>query len=143
MSYAHDASNPVIPNAGALGLETLTASAAVQGSYLVLEPIDVKRIYFRVTTAISATTDPAVKFWYGATIDSNSSATAIGVLTIPTGTAAGTVVYKDVNVPVAAGQFIILEHTVQASSTGIGMYGFSFNPDPEYKADNSAFLASA
>lgn len=146
MSYPRtsNGSTHMIPNGTTvLGAETLSASAAVHGEYLVTRRCFVKRIGFLVTTAISASTAPAVEFNKRPTVGSSAGESLIGTVTIPDGTTAGTVVWKDVEpVNLLPGEALALEHTVQASSAGAGFYLYEVEDDPEVPGNEPKMTAS-
>ena len=123
--------------------EDLSAAVAVYGGFLITKQCKIKRIGFYVTTVISATTNPAVEFNRRPTYNSSSGEILLGTLTIPTTTAVGTVVYKDIDpVVLFPGDELSLEHTVQASATGAGFYVFEVCDDPEVPANQTKMLAS-
>lgn len=137
----------VVPNGTTpLAAEDISAAAAVHGEHIVLKAVQIKRLMFVVTTAVVATTTaPVVAFKKRPTPGSTSGSSVIGTLTIPNGTAVGTVLYKDVSpVKLNAGDAICLEHTVQAvgSAAGGGLYGFELIDHPEQPANQSDMLAS-
>jgi hypothetical protein len=76
------------------------------------------------------------------------SATAesvIGILTVPSGTAIGKVVYKDITpVSFAPGDSLEISWTVGTGTpTGIGMWYVECNDDPESAGNQSDMIASA
>lgn len=128
--------------------ENVAASAAAYGEMGVSKNCMITRIYFTVTTAIVATsTAPEVAIKKYVKIGDSSGAVTVGTITIPNGTAAGTVMYKDVTpVEFAPGNSIVAEHTVQCvggSVAGAGWYSFEIQDSPETPANTSAMLASA
>lgn len=127
--------------------EDISAAAAVYGGYICMSQVQISRFMFCVTTAIVAvTTAPVVRITRRPTIGSSSGEVEIARLTLPTGTAAGKVVYKDVSpVTIFPGEEISLEHVTQAvgSAAGAGFYGFEAELDPEYVSNQSKMLASS
>ena len=71
----------------------------------------------------------------------------ITTLTVPAGTAAGKVVYKDINEAlIVPGGSLVFEVTTAAAGGGAaggGIYGFVASEDPEYKTNESSMIASA
>jgi hypothetical protein len=74
----------------------------------------------------------------------------LGILIIPTGTAAGAVIYKDMTSTeyalcpyVNEGDQIIIENEVKASSAGAGHPWFIVEYIPEVAVNNSAMTATA
>lgn len=135
----------IIPKSTAVfTAEDLTALAAVYGGFLVMKQCKIKAIKFYVTTAISATTAPAVEFNRRPTYNSSSGEILLGTLTIPSGTAAGKVIVKEIDpVTLVPGDELSLEHTVAASSAGAGFYGFEIMDDPEVVENQSNVIESA
>ena len=132
-----------------LGVETLSAAVAVHGEYMVMKKCTIKKIFFQVSTAVDAdTTAPVVTFRKRPTPGSATNQSTIGTLTIPDGTAAGKVLYKEVE-PVAleVGDSICLDHTTQAADSsaaaGAGYYGFIVSDSPEDLSNQSDAVASA
>lgn len=67
----------------------------------------------------------------------------VATLTVPATTAAGKVVYKDLNqISLAPGQALAFEVTA-ASAAGSVICGFLAQEDPEYKTNESSMVASA
>lgn len=142
--------NMLVPaGTGVLGAETLTASAAEHGEFLVMKRCALRRISFCVTTAVSATTTaPVVTFTKRVTPGSATGSSTIGTLTIPDTTAIGKVVYKDIEpVELNVGDSVLLNHTTQAtgsgSPAGAGYYGFEVYPLGENISEQSDAVASA
>jgi hypothetical protein len=130
-------------SAAVLTPEDLSAANAVYGSYVVAKQCKIKRIAFYVTTLINASTNPAVTFTRRPTFGSTSGAILLGTVTIPTGSAVGTVIYKNIApVNLYPGDELSLAQTVQASTAGQGFYMFEIDDDPEVPANQSKMLAS-
>lgn len=123
------------------------ASSADHGELVCKRACRVTRLLFTVTgEAISGTTTaPTVVFTKRPTPLSATSEAVAGTLTLPSGTAIGKVVYKDID-PVAfkPGDSMEISHTVGVGTpTGMGLYGFECEDSPEQPANVSDMLASA
>lgn len=129
--------------------EVVSAAAAVYGGYLVTKAVELKRFSFYVSVAIvAATTAPVVKISRRPTFNSSSGELEIARLTLPTGTAIGKVVYKDVDpYQLLPGDELSIEHVTQAAdpgtAAGAGYYDAILQSGPESDANCSALLASA
>lgn len=127
----------------------LSGAAAPYAEMSFDRRVKVKRLMFLVTTAVAAdTTAPVVEFNHRITPKDGTGEVALGTLTIPNGTAAGTVIYKDIDpVSIGPGESISYEHTVQAvdggGAAGAGYYKVMVDPDPEYAGNDSDMTASA
>ena len=143
--YTQSLGPAVVPvGTGAIGVETLSAATAVHGEYLICKPCRLVRGGFYVTTAISATTAPAVAFKKRIINGSDTGGSTVGTVTIPDTTAQGKVVMKDFTpVSFQPGDVLSLEHTVQASSAGAGYYLFEFDDKPEANGNITDRVASA
>lgn len=133
----------VIPlGTGVLGAEALTA-AAVHGEYLFLKRAKVRRLMFYVTTAPDAAV--TLEFNLRPTAGSATGEVALGTLVIPSGTAAGKIVYKDIDPEVlSAGHGLSFEVlAVNGATAGAGYYGFEIEPDYENALNESDMIASA
>ena len=129
--------------------ENLAATAAVYGGYYVMRPVKVTGFYFLVTTAVLAgTTAPVVEINRRPTPGSSSGEVQMASMTIPTASAAGKVLYKQIE-PVLCypGDEISLEHVTQAAdggtAAGIGFYGFDYEVVSEAVANCGDLVASA
>jgi hypothetical protein len=138
----------VVPvGTGVLAEETVSASAAVHGEYLVLKRCQIRRLMFSLTEAIVATsTPPVVSFERRPTIGSDTDVEIIGTLTLPNAAAIGATFYKDVEPKtLEVGDTIKLNHTVQAvggSVAGKGYYGFELIDHPDESANNAEMIES-
>ncbi len=127
----------------------LAAAAAQYTGYAVHAPVALNRISFLVTTAVtSGSVAGAVAFKQYPTFGSSTNSVAIGTLTIPNAAAVGQVYYKDVSyVRLNAGDELAVLINVQAvdagTAAGAGFVGFTFEPAPEYVANQSNMIASA
>lgn len=136
----------------ALGLITVSGAGASLGEFVCQRQCDVMRLQFTVTTAVvGTTTAPTIVFSKRPTAGSATGAAVIGVLTIPTGTAAGTVIYKDIAVGgvqpnvanLQVGQSVEIAWTQAVGSpAGVGLAAFVCSEDPEVPANNAKMLAS-
>lgn len=131
--------------------EVLSAAAAVYGGYLVCSQVKVKRFMFYVTVAVvAATTAPVVKVSRRPTYNSATGEVLIASMTIPTGTAAGKVLYKNCSSALNVlypGEELSYEQTVQAAdpgtAAGSGFYAVELELDPEAPGNQSNMIASA
>lgn len=138
---------------GPLGLITLSSASASSGEFICQRQCDIMRLLFTVTTAVvGTTTAPTVVFSKRPTAGSATGAAVIGTLTIPTGTAAGTVIYKDIAVGgaqpnvanIQVGQSVEVAWTIAVGSpAGAGLAGFVCSEDPEIPMNNAKMIASA
>lgn len=137
----------------ALGQITLSSASASLGEFVCHRQCTISRLMFTVTTAVvGTTTAPTVVFSKRPTAGSATAAAVIGTLTIPTGTAVGTVIYKDISVTGAqpntgnlqVGQAVEVAWTVAVGSpAGVGLAGFTSSEDPEVVGNNTKLVASA
>lgn len=146
MSYPRtsNGNTHLIPNGtGVLGVETLSATAAVHGEFLVTRRCAVKRIGFLVTTAVNSSADAEVEFNRRPTIGSVTGEVLIGTIKLPSDTAAGTLVWADVKpVIMQVGEALALEHTVQASGAGAGFYVYEVEDAPEVPGNEDNMILS-
>ena len=118
MSYVQD----VLPMFDIGGTaEDLTAAGAVYGEFKPARRVKIKRLMFLVTTTVAAdTTAPVVEFNKRILPKDATGEVLLGQLTIPDGTAAGTIIYKDIDpVEVGLADSIALEHVTQAADSGV------------------------
>lgn len=120
--------------------EVLTAAAAVFGSYTVMAPIQVKRLSFAVSTAISDLTASVVRLTKVSA--ANVTTSLSGNMTIANGLAVKKVVYKDFSASkIGVGEFLQLEHLTQGglggTPAGAGFYGFLAELLPEYMGNET------
>lgn len=134
------------------GFLTAAGLAAAGSDWMVLKvhhPVQVKRLSCFISTAITAgTTAPQVTLYSRPTSGSTAGQVSLGVLTIPTGTAVGSVVYKELeSVRVAAGYDLafVVSRTAGDAGTpgGAGYMGAVILPDPDAPANQSKMIASA
>lgn len=134
---------------GVLGVETLSAAAAVHGEFAAYKRCLIKRVLFYVTTAVAAdATAPVVAFKKRTAAGVSASESVIATLTIPDEAAVGEVYYKDLteNVYLEPGQALALEQTVQAAdgsaAAGAGYYAFEVEDSPEYAGNEVKMIKS-
>lgn len=127
----------------------LAAAAADWAIVKVHHPVQIKRISFFVTTLVSSSLTAAkVSLFSRPTSGSASGQVTLGVLTIPTGSAVGSVIYKDLeSVRVNAGYDLAFGVTLQATdagtAAGAGFAGMIVLADPDVPANQSKMVASA
>ena len=127
----------------------LAATAADWAELHCHIPVQVKRITFGVKTAVTAgNVAPTVTVYQRPTSGSNSSQVLLGTLTIPNGTAAGSIVYKDLeSVRIKAGQGLAFRVNTQATdngtAAGVGFPGALILLDPEYPVNQALMVASS
>lgn len=133
----------------ALDIEAVDAAAAVHGGHVCVKRCEVKRLMFMMETAVAAdTTAPVVEFNRRPTIASATGEVQLGQITIPDGTAIGTMMYKDIDpVVFEVGDELSFELVTQAADAGTaagdGYYGVLCIDDPEDVANESNMTASA
>lgn len=134
----------------ALDIEAVDASPAVHAEWVCVRSCQVKRVMFNVAVTVAADgTAPVVEFNRRPTQGSASGEVLMDNITIPDGTAAGTIMYVDLAQPVAfaPGETLALEHTVQATDAGTaagdGYYGALCIDDPEVPGNETNMVASA
>lgn len=123
------------------------ASSADHGEYVCFRKCIVARVAFAVTgEAISGTSvAPTVVFTKRPTPLSSSGEAVIGTLTLPSGTAIGKVVYKNITpIAFAVGDSLEIAHTIGTGTpTGMGVAYFEVEESPEQPANNTDMIASA
>lgn len=131
----------------AADLDDLTGAAVHTTSFGVTSQMKVKRIMCMITTAVVSNVTVVVAFKRYPTYGSSASATTIGSISIPTGTAAGKVVYKDVTpLQCNPGDQIVCEVTTAAGgggAAGNAFYSIEYAAMPEAAANQSDMIASA
>lgn len=126
----------------------VTAGAGQYAGYAVLRPISVKTIMFFVTATVT-TGLVACKIGVVArpTYGSSSGGVTLGTMTIPTATAAGKVVIKEISdaVKVAAGSELSLDVITQGTDSGTalgtGWFGILWEPSVDADANQSNIIA--
>lgn len=110
----------------------------------VVKPITVKRIGCLVTTVLAGTA-AVVKFDRRITTGSDTGRTdgTIGTLTLPDGTAAGKVVYKEVSIDLNPGDQIMPEVTTAQGTSGAVRHFVEYLVRDETPANCADMVASA
>jgi hypothetical protein len=123
------------------------AASSDHGDYLCMKPCRVRRLLFTPTeeAASGTTTAPTVVVTKRPTPGSSSGASAVGTITVPSGTAIGATVYKDIDpVQFEVGDTLHIAWTIGVGTpTGIGMFAAECEDSPEYPGNNSEMVASA
>lgn len=122
------------------------AASADHGELVCVRSCVVKQIGFVLTgeAAGGSGTAPTVIFTKRPTPLSSSGEAVVGTLTVAHGTAIGKVVYENLAAPVkfAVGDSMELSHTVGVTGpTGMGLYFFICDEDPEVPGNNSDMVA--
>ena len=123
-------------------------STGVKSEYACIgERVAIQRVAVVVSTAVVSTGAVVVTVKNRPTVASATGEASITTLSIPAGTAAGKVVYKDINEAlIAPGGSLVFEVTTAAaggSAAGAGVCGFIVQEDPEYAPNLSSMVASA
>lgn len=123
------------------------ASSADAGEWVCMKPCSVIRAQFAITIEAASGTSvaPQVIFTKRTAYGVSSGEAVIATLTVPSGTAIGKTVYKDIT-PVAfvVGQTLELSHVIGTGTpTGMGNADVVCVPDPEVPGNNSNMIASA
>ena len=137
--FAPDAAAPII-------VIDIGASSADAGELSCYKPCRVKRLMFCVTDeAVSGTdTAPTVIFTHRPTPNSATNEAVVGTLTIPSGTAVGKVIYKDVDYQFDVGDVMEISHTVGVGTpTGQGIACFECEDSSEVPGNMSDMIESA
>ncbi len=132
--------------AGTVLASTSTATAAQ--SYVFGTQMKVNRIMATVTTAIVCPTSAGVyTFFRRPTQGSDAGIVTIGTLTLPTGTAVGKTLFKDVSpVVMAPGEELVIKcstASVGAGNAGAAIFSMEMEEDPEDYRDQTNMVASA
>ena len=140
-------SGAIVPKSNAsLTAYSASAAAADYASWAVMEQVQLTRIMLFVTTAIvGTTTAPVVAFYARPTPGSSSGQILLGKLTLPSGTAAGVVVYKEIeSVKIPPGYDLAVVGDTQAvgSAAGAGFAGFKGFVNAEDPRNVSVMLKS-
>ena len=127
--------------------DDLTGAAVHTTSVGVMAQVKVKRLMCLVSTAVVSTGAVVVAFKRYPTFGSAAGAVTLGSVSIPAGTAAGKVVYKDISqVTLLPGDQLVAEVTTAAAGGGAAggaLYGVLAELDPEQPANQSDMIASA
>lgn len=131
----------------ALATADTTASAADKGAVTITFPCILRQIQFLVTTNISNNTSAAVESVdHRPTYGSDTGRTELGTLVLAHGTAAGKVVYKNVNKKLNPGEQLVCKHKTAgtgSSPAGAGRFRLILEPISENPANLSGMVASA
>ena len=123
------------------------AASGDHGELICAKPCKVSQLLFVLTeeAASGKSTAPTVIFTKRPTPNSATNEAVMGTLTVPTGTAIGKCVYKNIDpVSFAVGDSMELSWTVGVGTpTGIGVYAAICEESPELPANNSDMIASA
>lgn len=131
----------------ALDADDLTATG-VHGEYVITKSCLVKRLVAAVTAAVAgSTTAPVITFKRRPTLGSAIGEVSLGTITIPDGTAAGKVLYKELTQPVQfkVGEGLAIEVTTAATGgvpAGNAVYDALVIDDPEVPANEANMVAS-
>jgi hypothetical protein len=131
---------------GVLAADVLTATG-VHGEHLALGRVALDRLLLCVTTAVVSSGAVVVQFKKRPVPGSAAGESVIGELSIPAGTAAGKVLYKNIDeAELLAGEALAIEVTTAAAGGGAAggcVYGFELQEAPEVPANQSNMIASA
>lgn len=139
--FSPDAAAPVI-------VIDVGASSADAGELSCFRGCTISRLMFHVTDeAISGTTTaPTVVFTKRPTPNSATSEVVVGTLTLPSGTAVGKMIYKDLDTPITfePGDVLEISHTVGVGTpTGQGIANAVCEDAPEVPGNTVDMVASA
>lgn len=115
----------------------------------VMEGVTLTRLMFFVKTLVaSSTANEVYTFYQRPTSGSTSGQVALGTLTIPTASAVGQVIYKDIeSVKLLPGQDLAIKRTTQgtdgSSVAGAGFLGFKAFSNVESPLNVTAMVKSA
>lgn len=140
MTEAHNDTRP-------LCAMDIGAASGTHGEFICTRPCVVSKLMFALSieAASGTTTAPTVVFGKRVTPGSDTGLVAMGTLTIPSGTALGKTVYKNITpVKFSVGDLIKLTWTIGVGTpTGIGDADVLAAEDPEQPGNNSDMIASA
>ncbi len=139
---------PVALNAAEVLKEVdIGASSGTHGELLCVKPCRISSFQFTVTgeTVGGTSAPPTVVFKKHPTPLSSSGSSTLATLTIPDTTAIGKTVYKVITpASMAVGDSIEISWTVGTGTpTGMGLYSWICEEEPETPANNSDMIASA
>jgi hypothetical protein len=142
----------LIPNgSGVLAADVLT-STGVHGEYIALSHVALDRLLLIVSTTVNTASPVVVQFKKRSAPGVSSGEVVLGSLSIPHLTAAGKVLYKNINeAEFQAGEALAIEVTTAASSSvplgitaaGGCLYGFELQESPEDPRNEPNMIASA
>jgi hypothetical protein len=141
----------VVPasNAYLTAMTVTTAASGVYARWICMRRVMLKQLLFHVTVGITCgTADPVVLVRRRPTFNSTTGQVSVGAITIPTTTAIGTVMYKNITpTTFFPGDEISFEvgtgGTDGSAATGAGFVGFLFDLEPELAAEEDDMTASA
>ena len=123
------------------------AASADHGELVCVKPCRVTQLQFTLTEELAGGTSvaPRVLFTKRPTPNSSSGEAVVGTVIVPDATAIGKTVYLSIDpVNFAVGDSMELSHVIGTGTpTGIGVYSFICEDDPETEANNSDMVASA
>lgn len=123
------------------------AASADHGELICVKACRVSRLQFTLTSEVAGGTSvaPRVIFTKRPTPLSSSGEAIAGTVIVPDATAVGKTVYLDIDpVSFVPGQSMEISHVIGTGTpTGIGVYGFICNEDPEVPANVSNMIESA
>lgn len=123
------------------------AASADHGELICVKACRVSRLQFTLTEELAGGTSvaPRVIFTKRPTPNSATGEAVVGTVIVPDATAIGKTVYLDVDpVSFLPGQSMELSHVIGTGTpTGIGVYGFICNEDPEVPLNVSNMIESA
>lgn len=120
----------------------LSATGVLGVTYIITRGCEVARLQVLVVVAPTVTA-PVITFRKRPTVASSVGQSSLGTITIPVGTAIGTVVYKDISpVNMQPGDEIAPDVTT-AATAGTGIPAFVLNERTDTAANQSHMLASA
>lgn len=132
---------------GVMKAMDIGAASADAGEYVCVKPCMLYRGQFTLTeeAASGTTTAPTVVMKKRPTPLSSTGQSTIGTITVPSGTAIGKTVYKDIEpVQFNVGDSLHLSWTVGVGTpTGIGLFSALCHESDKTAAENSDMVASS
>lgn len=126
---------------------SLTSTAVISEHACIGERMAIQRVAVAVSTAVVSSGAVVVTVRNRPVVGSATGQSTITTLSIPAGTAAGKVLYKDINESlIQPGGSLVFEVTTAAAgggAAGAGLCGYIASEDPEYKLNESSMIASA
>lgn len=124
------------------------AANATHGEFVCVVPCTMREASFicSLEAVVGTTTAPYIILKKYTTPAAGGTATTIGTITVPSGTAIGKTIYKeDLNVDFAVGDVVEIQHVIGTggSVAGQGHVTWSCDPDPETAANNSDMSESS
>lgn len=127
----------------AADLDDLSATGVHTTSMAIMSKAKVRRVACLLSAAIVSTGAVVVAFKRRPLYGSASGEVTLASLSIPAGTAAGKLVFKDLDSSVFPGDQIIAEVTTAATTSGDGLYGIFLDDAPEQPSESSDMVESA